>query len=452
MIDVLRDAPAPLSPLAPPPPAVPVDLPTLTRPPVSPYLLSLDSARGKDFARVRFWKGTPLVVNRPDLIHALLVERAHDFRKGPALSVNARPLLGNGLLTSDNELNRRQRKVISPQFAHKKVADYAGIVTRYTQTRLRERWADGATVDLSEETLAITLGVMGELLLSANLLTEASGVGDAITTLMNFAADEMRAPLRAIWSVPRALSALLYLNRTIHGRIEERRRAGDEEADLLSILLFARDENDQPMPTRLIRDEAMTLFLAGLETVAVSVAWTLYLLIQHPDAYARVQAELSDAVSAGRTPEPPDLVNLPFLLCAFKETLRLFPPAYIVARQALRPVTLGPDVSVARGDVIFVSPYVLHRDPANFPDPLAFRPERWENDYEKTLSRYAFLPFGSGPRVCPGGHFAFMEAHLILASLLQHAALSLVPDQNIEPEPLFTLRPADGIRVRVARL
>lgn len=421
-------------------------------------LAPFDDAADQDTADIVFFGKKATLVNHKDLIQELLVEKAQQFRKGPLLSVNARPLLGNGLLTGPNDLNKRQRRVISPIFAHKKVAEYAPIVTDYTRRRIQS-WENRTAIDVPAEMTAIALGIIGDMLLSTDLLQASDDVGNAITTLMNFAVDEQRAPLRAILSAPRALPALLFLNRTLYRRIEERRKNGQgeagDEADLLSRLLFATDDTTSTpyMNDRLIRDETMTLFLAGLETVAMGLTWTLFLLASHPEAAQRAQDEIDITLGNRPVPELSDLPRLLYTQQIFKESLRLYPPAYIVARQALEPVTLGSR-SVRRGDVIFVSPYVQHRRPAHFPDPLDFNPDRWENpDAERLLPhRYAFMPFGGGPRVCVGGHFAMMESHLILTIILRNVNLTLLANHPpVEPEPLFTLRPRNGLSLMVTK-
>jgi cytochrome P450 len=421
-------------------------------------LAPFDAAADQDIADIIFFGKKVTLVNQGDLIHELLVEKAQQFRKGPLLSVNAKPLLGDGLLTGSNDLNKRQRRVISPMFAHKKVADYAPIVTAYAHRQIQS-WREGAVLDIPAEMTAITLGIIGEMLLSADLLDTSHDVGNAITTLMNFAIDEQRAPLRAVLSLPRALRALLFLNRTLYRRIEERRKnsegeAGDE-ADMLSRLLFATDEatGGPYMSDKLIRDEAMTLFLAGLEAVAMGLTWTLLLLATHPEVADRVRNEVDAALGDRSVPDLSDLPRLPYLQQVFKESLRFYPPAYIVARQALEPVTLGSR-RFRKGDVFFASPYVQHRRPAHFPDPLKFDPDRWENpDAERLLPhRYAFMPFGGGPRICIGGHFGMMEVHLILATILRSVDLALLPNHApVEMEPLFTLRPRNGLSMTVVR-
>ena len=419
-------------------------------------LAPFDAAADQDIADIVFFGKKSVLVNHGDLIQELLVTKAQSFRKGPLLSVNAKPLLGEGLLTGPNDLNKRQRRVISPVFAHKKVAEYAPIVTDYTRRRVGS-WSNGAVIDVPAETTAITLGIIGEMLLSADLLDNSADVGDAITTLMNFAIDEQRAPFRALLSAPRALPALLLLNRTLYQRITERRKNGageaGDEADLLSRLLFATDDatGGPYMSDKLIRDEAMTLFLAGLETVAMGLTWSLFLLASHPAVADKACAEIDTALGDRRNPELSDLPNLPYLQQIFKEALRLYPPAYIVARQALETVTIGAR-QLKKGTVVFASPYVQHRRPAHFPHPLQFDPERWTNPEAERLlpHRYAFMPFGGGPRVCVGGHFAMMESHLILATILRHVGLSLLPHHPpVDPEPLFTLRPRHGLSLKV---
>lgn len=419
-------------------------------------LAPFDAAADEGMANIRFFGARALLVNQEEWIHEVLVRQAAAFRKGPLLSVYAKPLLGRGLLSGPNDLGRRQRRLISPAFAHKKVPNYAASVAAHAARQVAG-WQEGDTVEVTQEMISITLGVMGELLLSADLLDASENIGEAITTLMRFAIDAQGDRWRAVRSVPGALRAVLFLNRTLYGRIAARRARGGEaagEADLLSLLLFARDpETGGPyMDDRLLRDEVMTLFLAGLETTAVGLAWTLYLLARHPEAYARLRAE-ADAVLSGRLPVADDLPRLPYALQVFKEALRLYPPAYIVARQALEPVTIGPK-QMNRGDVLFVSPYVQHRRPEHFPDPLRFDPDRWADaDAERRLpSRYAYLPFGGGPHVCIGAHFAFMEAQLVLAHLAQRVVLTLAPGQEtVDPEPLFTLRPRGGVWMTVTR-
>jgi cytochrome P450 len=237
----------------------------------------------------------------------------------------------------------------------------------------------------------------------------------------------------------------------IYGLIAERRATDKDTGDLLSMLMLARDEDGEAMDDRQIRDEAMTIFLAGHETTANALTWTWYLLGKHPEIYDRLIAE-ARTVLGGRTPTYEDLARLPFALQVFKEALRLYPPAYMIARQAMRETTLGGFRIPARA-VVFLSPYLMHRDPAHFPDPERFDPERWADpEMEKRLPRWAYLPFGGGPRICIGSSFALMEGHMIVATLANQVRFAQVSDAPVETEPLITLRPRGAVPMRAERL
>jgi cytochrome P450 len=272
---------------------------------------------------------------------------------------------------------------------------------------------------------------------------------------MHYIIDRFSAVVQvpASWPTPRKRGfqrARARLDATIYALIEERRRSGDDRGDLLSMLLSAQDEDDGSFMTDLqVRDEVMSFFLAGHETTANALAWTWYLLAQHPDVYARLRDELQ-RVLAGRTPTFADLPDLPYTLQVLKESMRLYPPVWVLGRQATRAVALG-DYDLPAGMVVTISPYTLHRRPDLFAHPDTFDPERFEPDAEKLLPRNAYIPFADGPRVCIGNHFAQMEGQLILATLAQRVTLALAPGQHIEPEPLIALRPKGGIRMLVQR-
>lgn len=407
-----------------------------------------EAAAHEPIARIQYWNQQVYLVNDHALIHEVLVSRDAAFRKGPVLSVNSRPLLGNGLLVSLGQINRDRRKLVAPSFAHKKVGDYAPVFLRHAEREI-DKWQTGQTLELSQTFLAMTMGAMGELLLSADFGGDARLLAQALVVLMNYAVDGLRAPLRGLAHLPIVVPALLYLQHAVNVRIRARRKQGADTdtggGDLLDMLISG---GGGALSNKDVSDEAMNLFLAGMETVAVVLTWAVYLLATHPALYEALQNEADTALN-GRIPTPDDLACLPFALGVWKETLRLYPPAYIVARQALEPVMLG-GVAYAKGDIFFISPYVQHRTRPEFCDPLAFRPDRWENPaWEKSLPRYAYLPFGGGPHVCVGAHFAQMQGHLLLAYLARRVHFQLVPNQTITPEPLFTLRPKNGIRVTV---
>lgn len=404
--------------------------------------------------RFQFGARTIILVNEPSLVGEVLVTHADAFHKGPALSVYSRPLLGDGLLTSEGDFHRSQRRLMAPAFAAARVSAYANNMAQSAE-RQQAAWTDGQTLDVAHEMMRLTLGVVGKVLFNADVTGDADDVGRALTVALRYFTDVIRSPFRLpfAWIPPwraEVKAALARLNETIYGLIESRRRSGEDAGDLLSVLLHARDESGAPLPPKQVRDEAMTLFLAGHETTANALAWTWYLLARHCDVYARVQTE-ADAALAGRTPTEADLPRLPYTLQVLKESLRLYPPAYALVRQAVRDVTIG-GLRVPGRAIVLISPYLLHHDATLFPDPDTFDPDRWTPERERALPRHAYLPFGGGPRVCIGAAFALMEGQILLATLAQRVTFTLArPEQSIEPEPLITLRPRGGVPVVVHR-
>ena len=392
-----------------------------------------------------------VLVNSPELVHSLLVEHADEFEKSPALRRISQPVLGNGLLTSENEFHRRQRRLVAPAFQQRRIAAYAGVMADYAE-RIQRGWADGAEIDIAREMMRLTLWIVGKTLFDADVLGEAEELGLALTEAMQHFNRLLSLPIPPTWPLPRnrrAMAAAARLNATVYRMIADRRRGGGDRGDLLSMLLAAQDEDGSFMTDQQVRDESMTLFLAGHETTANALAWTCYLLTQHPLVYARLRAE-ADAALGGRTPTLDDLPRLPYALQVLKESMRLYPPAYMFGRYAARPVQLG-GYRLPAGSIVTASPYAMHRRADFFPDPERFDPERFTPEAEARLPRYAYMPFGGGQRICIGNHFALMEAQIVLAALAQRVSFALLPGQRIEPEPLVTLRPRYGLRVRVVR-
>ncbi len=405
-------------------------------------------------ARFQIGKRTVVVLSAAEYAHAVLVEQAANFEKTIMVRANLGALIGNGLVTSENEFHRRQRKLVAPAFQHRRIAAYGEIMARYTEEQIAS-WRDGSMIDLAHEMMRLTLRIVGKTLFDADVLHEADELGEALTTALKWTNERFATLVRTPASWPtrgnrRFRAAQARLDATVYRMIEERRRSGEDRGDLLSMLLAARDEDDGSFMTdQQVRDEAMTLFLAGHETTANALAWTLYSLSAEPTVVARLQAE-GAGVLAGQTPTFEHLARLPYALQVFKEGLRLYPPAPMISRQAQAPFTLGT-YHLPAGTVVVISPYVLHREPAYFPDPERFDPERWTAANEARLPRQAYMPFGGGPRICIGNQFAMMEGQLILATLMQRLNLQLVPGQTIVPEAIITLRPRGAIRMVVAR-
>ncbi len=407
-----------------------------------------------DVGTYRVGPRTIVLLNSAELAHELLVEKAEVFEKPAVLRVLAQPVLGNGLLTSANAFHRRQRRVVAPAFQHRRIAAYADVMADYAE-HIAELWPSGATIDVSREMMRLTLWIVGKTLFDADVLNEAEELGRALEIALRNFNSQLSAfvPLPPTWPTPRnrrSARAIARLDETVYRIIRERRAAGDDRGDLLSMLLQTSYEDDGTFMTdRQVHDEAITLFLAGHETTANALAWTWYLLARHPAIYARVCREAKEALG-GRAPTYADLQKMPYALQVLKEAMRLFPPAPAIGREAAEDVEIGGH-RIPAGTTVVISPYALHRRPDYFPDPQRFDPDRWTPEAEARLPRHAYLPFGGGPRICIGNHFAMMEGHIVLATLAQRVAFQLVRRQRIVPEPLITLRPRYGIRMSVER-
>jgi cytochrome P450 len=392
------------------------------------------------------------LVNHPDLVREVLVTNQANFTKSRALQ-RARVLLGEGLLTNEGQFHLRQRRLVQPAFHRERLAAYASVMSEYG-VRLRDRWTAGSTLDVSHEMMRLTLVVVGKTLFSAEVEEEASEIGEALTTvlkmfrmlMMPFSEYLEKLPLP---SVRRFDKARARLDQTIYGLIHERRRSGEDTGDLLSMLLLAHDEeaDGSGMTDQQVRDEALTLFLAGHETTANALTWTWYLLSQNPECERRLHEEIDSALE-GRIPGMSDLPQLRYTEMVFAEAMRLYPPAWAIGRMSKGPFELG-GIKIAGKSICIVSPYVIQRDPRWFPDPERFDPERWATEARDARPKFSYFPFGGGARVCIGERFAWMEGVLLIAAIAQKWKLKLAPDQRVEPLPLITLRTKYGMRMIV---
>lgn len=421
------------------------------------YLTRMAREHG-DHVLLRLGPELAVLVSHPDSVREVLVVQDRKFRKGRGLE-RTKPLLGEGLLTSEGEFHRRQRRLVNPAFHHERIAAYGRVMTEYAE-RASGTWRDGQELDLSEAMMRLTLAIVARTLFGADVEGEAGEIGAALTTVMN-GFPLMMLPLSdwilklPVPPIRRLFTARDRLEAFIYRMIEERRREGGAREDLLSMLLDARDEEGESgdgagMSDRQVRDEAMTLLLAGHETTANALGWTWYLLATHPDAEARLRAEL-DAVLSGRPPAPEDLPKLVFTERVLSESMRLYPPAWVIGRRALEDVEIG-GYRIPKGALVLVSPYVVQRDARWYPDPLRFDPDRWTDEARALRSRFAYFPFAGGSRQCIGEGFAWMEGILLIASIARHWTFRLAPDAVVEPHALVTLRPRRGIRARAFRL
>jgi cytochrome P450 len=403
-----------------------------------------------DAAGLRMGFFPAVMFSNPALGYEVLQTKASSFTKAPMLTIFLRPVLGKGLLTSEGSFHAAQRKLLAPAFMHKRIASYAD-----TMSERAARWAasveHGKIVDVAAGMMGLTLEIVGKTLFDAEVGADADAVGDALTTAMRTATEQIESmvPVPPFVPTPKNLRlkrAVARLDAILYRIIRARRAAGDgDRGDLLSMLLAAQHEDGARMNDKQVRDEAMTLFLAGHETTANTMAWTFYLLAKNPDARAKLEAEV-DAL--GHAPTYDDLKKLPYTLAVLKESMRLYPPAYMIARRAVEPVEIG-EHRLAKGTIAFVNILGIHRRPDLWPEPEAFRPERFLGDAEKQLPRGAYLPFGAGPRICIGNHFALMEGHVLLATIAQRLRFDRTTDAPVALEPLVTLRPKGGIAMQV---
>jgi cytochrome P450 len=393
--------------------------------------------------------------NKPEHVHSILVEHAYDFDKGLAIHNVFRPVIGDGIFSSEGDFHRHQRKLMAPPFQPRYIASYADIMGQYGE-QIQQSWTDGAVIDVNRQMTNVTMSIIGKALFDADVFTETDELGAAMTVTLEYVANALSTllPPPYSWPLPRnrrTHKAEQVVRNRIQRFIDERRNSPIERNDFLSILLQAKDEDGKPMSDEQVMAECATLFGAGHETTATALSWTWYLLCQHPESYQKVQQEV-DSVLQGRTPTYDDLARLPYCLQVFKEAMRLYPPAYAFSRRALRDVEID-GYRVPKGRVVLLAPYTLHRREEYFPDPEKFDPERFTPEREKRLPRYAYLPFGAGPRICIGMYFAMMEGHLLLATIAQRVSFSLIPGQTIEPDPVhhLALRPVGAVNVAVKK-
>jgi cytochrome P450 len=414
-------------------------------------------AMARDYGDIAHYKIGPqhlFFFNHPDLIRDVLVTNQKNFHKSRGLE-RARRLLGNGLLTSEDEFHLRQRRLAQPAFHRQRIAAYATTMVDFAE-RTRASWRDGDTVDMHIEMMRLTLGIVAKTLFDADVDSEAGEIGSAMTTafesfnyaMLPFTEYLDRLPIRA---VRRFNSARDRLDQTIYRMIRERRASGEDRGDLLSMLLLAQDtEGDGTgMSDLQLRDEALTIFLAGHETTANALTWTWYLLSQHPEVEARFHSEI-DSTLGGRSPTVEDLPSLPYTRMVLSESMRLYPPAWAIGRRALENFH-AREYEIPKGSVVLMSQYIMQRDPRFFPEPDRFDPERWTPEAQVERPKFSYFPFGGGARVCIGEQFAWMEGVLLLATIAQHLQMRLVPDQVIDIQPLITLRPKFGMRMTLEK-
>jgi len=405
-----------------------------------------------DVVFFRFFNIPVCLVSHPDGIEYVLVKNQANFTKSRDYRA-LRPLLGNGLLTSEGDFWQAQRKRVQPAFRHESISAYARNMLDSAAAML-SAWRDGETRDLHADMMSLTLEIVAKSLFGSDVSGAASSVGQALAPLMELFIHQAHVafllPERLpIPQTPRSHRANQHIKKIVLGIIRERRASAVSGNDLLQTLLEAQDEHGNRMTDDQLRDEVMTLFIAGHETTANALSWTWYLLDQNPAVAESLSAELREVLN-GRPPTAADLPRLPYTEMVVKESMRIYPPAWGLGRRPLRDFELS-GYRVPAGTNIFISQWITQRDPRFFPDPERFDPERWRIDPIRTgrLPRFAYFPFGGGPRVCVGAGFAMMEATLLLAAIAQRFRFSLAPGHPVAALLSATLRPKHGLKMVV---
>jgi cytochrome P450 len=421
------------------------------------------------------------LINNPDYIEKVLIYDHRNFKKGPRLQA-AKALLGEGLVTSEGDFHNRQRRLIQPIFHPKQIMSYANIMTDYA-IRFRDRWKNEDIVDVSQEMMELTLGIICKSVLNYDVESEAEQVGKWLTITRNYS-KRLQSPIGHVLNkipilpAPKgARKAKEELDSLVYGLISDRRHQQEEPDnkrfdDLLSRLLEAQDSNlagsaslnstqfssNDKMSDKQVRDEVMTIFIAGHETTANALTWTFYLLSQYPDAEKKLHDEIDSVLGAtdgnshnsSRIPTPDDIPKLQYTEKVLRESMRLYPPVWTMGRYVEKDYPVG-EYTIPAGSSILMSQYVMHHDPQYYEEPEQFNPDRWTAKFKTDLPRFSYFPFGGGIRGCIGEPFAWMEGILIIAVIAQKWTMRLVPGQRIKLDPAITLRPKYGMKMKLIR-
>lgn len=402
--------------------------------------------------RLGFYK--VIFLARPDAIQHVLRDNPQNYRKTVFYDL-LKPLVGMGLLTSDGEFWRRQRRLSQPSFHKPRLEEFGQVMVASTRRMLAE-WENKDQVELRHEMMNLTLDVVTRSLLGTGVEAETAKIKEAFTVGLDHVMDKLRALVPLPESIPtsgnrRFNRAMKNINEVVSFIIEKRRKETAPASDLLNSLLKAKDdETQETMTEQQLKDEVITMFLAGQETTAMGLCWTWYLLSQHPHVEERIREELA-TVLGGREPAPKDLPQLKYLACVINESMRLYPPAWWYGRTPIKDdVICGHKINA--GTILTIVPYVTHRDPAYWKDPEVFDPLRFSSERGEKYHPYAYLPFAAGPRMCIGKDFALYELHLTLAMVMQKFRLTRTSSAPVRMDPGITLRPRDEIWATLERL
>ncbi len=401
--------------------------------------------------RFRVLNFTSYVITKPEYIETILVTNRRNFIKGRSWNIMRR-FAGNGLLTSEGDFWLRQRRFTQPAFHHERLEEYGKVMADYTN-RMLDTWETGQTRDVFLDMKQLTLEIVCRTLFNADIACESNYIGEIVEkTVSDFdILSRKRFPLPKFFPTSTNLrfkNSLKQLNRNINGIILNHKTDGKDQGDLLSMLIQVRDDEGMGMNEKQLRDEVLTLLMAGHETTAVALTWALYLLAKNPEIEAKLIIELQEVLN-GREPKIADLPALSFTEKVIKETLRLYPSFWITVRDVKEECEIG-GFRVPAGARVCLMPWVVHRNPDYYENPEQFLPDRWTEQLKKSLPRFAYFPFGGGPRQCIGNGFAMMEAVLVLASIVQRFHLAPLTSTQVEVAGNVVVRPKQSIRMKIA--
>jgi cytochrome P450 len=399
-----------------------------------------------------------VIAARPEFAKYVLVDNNKNYRKSLAYDM-IKLLLGNGLLTSEGEFWKKQRRLAQPAFHKQKLADLTAMMVRRSAQEvdnLKAKADSGEYFDITPLMTTLTLEIISEAIFSNGVNDKADLVSQQITLLNQYATDKLNSPIRlpALFPTPANINerkAIKILDKIIYDIIDERRRDGVSKSDLLSMLLDARDEETgEAMDNKQLRDEVMTIFIAGNETTANAMAWTLYLLSQNPEAEAKMIREIDEKLDAGVELDFMNVLGFQYVRQVIDESMRLFPPAWVVGRRNYQDDEIG-GYRIPKNTNVLVPIMYFHRSEKYWDEPLKFKPERFAPDKKNSIDRYVYFPFGGGPRLCIGNNFALMEMQIILIQMYRKYKFRLQPGFAAEPEPLITLRPKNGMVMKIEK-
>ncbi|MDG6905706.1 MAG: cytochrome P450 [Nitrososphaerota archaeon] len=425
-------------------------VPSLIVLPVGSFLLrNLSNIHKKfpDIAHLKLGVTNFYLITNPDLVQEVLVTKQRDFMKGKYLQ-RTKKVFGEGLLTSEGDFHHRQRRLVQPAFHHERLNTYAKIMTEYT-FRVMSGWKNKQILDIHAEMMRLTMSIVAKCLFDADVESDSIEIARDLTTTIEYftrLSSPLSGVLQKLPTNRKYDAATARIDKMVYRLIGSRRRSGKDVGDLMSMLLQAKDDAGEQMTDRQLRDEVLILFAAGHETTANALTWTWYLLSENPKVESKLQEEVDSVISKGSLPITGDIPKLEYTRKVFTESMRLYPPAWVLVREALKDCEIG-GYMIPKGSDVVISQYVNHHDPRYFPDPERFDPDRWKDEVK--LPKFAYFPFGGGSRSCVGEPFAWMEGVLLLATISRNWSMRHVQGHKVEMLPRITLRPKYGMKMEL---